>query len=251
MNRSLQYRFLGELPSEFVDTIQWLCTFKNALNVLISDVDRIVIRTVAFPVLYQLKNPSPSGYVVRHGHMKGNRSMITSINIVGTLDSKVKNTLDQLSETFDISQYHTPIVMELQYKKSYLGHVILLRSRAYQPISIESLRLVKSLAPFIEWICFGAGYRRIHRYPNELIRQALSRRLTVNARLSEVDTAILALLLSGFSYKATAEKMGMTMDAVKKHIKKIYNRAGVNSLSELWTRYYPERWDGLEEAKNS
>ncbi len=54
----------------------------------------------------------------------------------------------------------------------------------------------------------------------------------VSYKLTERETEILNLLVKGNSYKMIADKCGITMDTVRSHIKKIYDKLHVHSQTE-------------------
>jgi DNA-binding NarL/FixJ family response regulator len=51
-------------------------------------------------------------------------------------------------------------------------------------------------------------------------------------QLSERETQLLQLLVKGFSYKMIADKLNITLETVRTHIKKIYKKLQVNSATE-------------------
>lgn len=55
---------------------------------------------------------------------------------------------------------------------------------------------------------------------------------TENFNLSAREQEVLNLLVEGFSYKLIADKLFISMDTVRSHIKKIYDKLHVNSKSE-------------------
>jgi DNA-binding NarL/FixJ family response regulator len=55
---------------------------------------------------------------------------------------------------------------------------------------------------------------------------------TDNFNLSERERDVLKLLVKGFSYKMISEELFISIDTVRSHIKKIYEKMHVNSKSE-------------------
>jgi DNA-binding NarL/FixJ family response regulator len=53
-----------------------------------------------------------------------------------------------------------------------------------------------------------------------------------NYNLSDRETEVLQLLVNGYSYKMIASEMFISIDTVRSHIKKIYEKLHVNSKSE-------------------
>ena len=56
------------------------------------------------------------------------------------------------------------------------------------------------------------------------------------ADLSAKETAILQLLVNGYSYKMIASETGISIDTVRFHIKKIYDKLHVHSATEAVSR---------------
>ena len=63
----------------------------------------------------------------------------------------------------------------------------------------------------------------------------------VSYKLTERETEILNLLVKGNSYKMIADKCGITMDTVRSHIKKIYDKLHVHSQTEAVAKAIHER----------
>lgn len=55
--------------------------------------------------------------------------------------------------------------------------------------------------------------------------------------LSPREREILDLLVKGFSYKMTADKLAISLDTIRSHIKKIYKKLEVNSATEAIYKY--------------
>jgi DNA-binding NarL/FixJ family response regulator len=56
------------------------------------------------------------------------------------------------------------------------------------------------------------------------------------SNLSEKETAILQLLVKGYSYKMIATELNISIDTVRFHIKKIYDKLHVHSATEAVSR---------------
>lgn len=56
------------------------------------------------------------------------------------------------------------------------------------------------------------------------------------SNLSEKETAILQLLVKGYSYKMIAKELAISIDTVRFHIKKIYDKLHVHSATEAVSR---------------
>ena len=110
-------------------------------------------------------------------------------------------------------------------------------------------------------ICAGASGYILKRYATEEIPAAIRNVLTggapmtgsvarkvlqmvpqakdeqhEKADLSPKETAILQLLVNGYSYKMIATEIGISIDTVRFHIKKIYDKLHVHSATEAVSR---------------
>jgi DNA-binding NarL/FixJ family response regulator len=110
-------------------------------------------------------------------------------------------------------------------------------------------------------ICAGASGYILKRYATEEIPAAIRNVLTggapmtgtvarkvlqmvpqaktseqENSNLSKRETAILQYLVNGFSYKMIAAEMKISIDTVRFHIKKIYDKLHVHSATEAVSR---------------
>ena len=59
--------------------------------------------------------------------------------------------------------------------------------------------------------------------------------------LSEREKEVLQLLVNGYSYKMIASEMYISIDTVRSHIKKIYEKLHVNSKSEAVAKAFKDR----------
>lgn len=59
--------------------------------------------------------------------------------------------------------------------------------------------------------------------------------------LSEREKEVLQLLVNGYSYKMIASEMFISIDTVRSHIKKIYEKLHVNSKSEAVAKAFKDR----------
>ncbi|GAO44268.1 response regulator transcription factor [Flavihumibacter petaseus] len=62
-----------------------------------------------------------------------------------------------------------------------------------------------------------------------------------NTSLSSRETRILQLLVNGYSYKMIAAEEGISIDTVRFHIKKIYEKLQVHSATEAVSKAYKDK----------
>jgi DNA-binding NarL/FixJ family response regulator len=74
----------------------------------------------------------------------------------------------------------------------------------------------------------------------DLFPKAPSRNEEIN-KLAPREQEVLQLLVTGHSYKMIAEKMGITIETVRSHIKRIYEKLQVHSATEAAAKAFPGR----------
>lgn len=62
-------------------------------------------------------------------------------------------------------------------------------------------------------------------------------------KLAPREQEVLNLLVTGHSYKMIADKCGITIETVRSHIKRIYEKLQVHSATEAASKAYPTRRD--------
>lgn len=60
-------------------------------------------------------------------------------------------------------------------------------------------------------------------------------------KLAPREQEVLNLLVTGHSYKMIADKCGITLETVRSHIKRIYEKLQVHSATEAASKAYPDR----------
>jgi len=60
----------------------------------------------------------------------------------------------------------------------------------------------------------------------------------IERKLSKREYEILEFLAQGFSYKMVAAETGLSIDTIRSHIKKIYDKLHVNSATEAVNRFF-------------
>jgi DNA-binding CsgD family transcriptional regulator len=145
------------------------------------------------------------------------------------------DTLDEWG--LDFSLYHPPIVQEYYSRSEYVGSIVLLRSLEYFPISKATLVTLGRLTPFLSYMLSNCIVRSRFESPETRVVNTIIDQIQETPKYSDQDTSILTLLLYGYSYKEAAASLDISIDTVKKHVKKIYSHERVGSLSELWAKY--------------
>lgn len=67
--------------------------------------------------------------------------------------------------------------------------------------------------------------------------EQIAAKIADDAELTEQDYCVLRLILKGATYNEAARELGLSVETVKKHMKKIYDRTNTMGLANLFGRY--------------
>jgi DNA-binding NarL/FixJ family response regulator len=138
--------------------------------------------------------------------------------------------------------------------------------KKYPQVHVIMLTVFEDNDSVFEAICEGASGYILKKTPHEKIAEAIDDVLSGGApitpaiarkilsvfpkpfarndeiaRLAPREQEVLQLLVSGHSYKMIAEKCGITLETVRSHIKKIYEKLQVHSATEAAAKFFPSR----------
>lgn len=65
----------------------------------------------------------------------------------------------------------------------------------------------------------------------------IAAKIVDDAELTEQDHCVLRLILKGATYNEAARELGLSVETIKKHMKKIYDRTNTMGLANLFGRY--------------
>lgn len=228
--------FLQSLPDESVSQ-DWLRSFQSTLMGLLPGIDRIVLSIDRNAPLIQLAEDCQDVSVMYLSHKGQDLTKFTALRDIGQYDRSRRLILALNEWGLDFSKYHSPIVQEYHVDNVYVGSIVLLRERGHCPISLSTLALLANLKTFIVYLFSNCIIRHQVKYPETRLTGDIISKIGSAPKYSDQDTSILTLLLYGYSYKEAAASLDISIDTVKKHVKKIYSHERVGSLSELWAKY--------------
>jgi len=230
------------------DPREGMTACRNGLMALLGDVDRISIS-----VNYSCDLRDPAGYnpqvtIAQHitpmgaGVVDGDRGGAKLQTSVGTPVERLVQDLQ--TQGFPLDDYYPPDGFAFYVSGSaYLGTLILWRLKVHPPISSASLSLMSRLEPFLIFVLSDMVARRQHADPDVMKFSNALQQLAGEVSLSRGEQRVVLLQLFGHSYKAIADILGVTMDAVKHHLKVIHRKTGTRSFTELFAKYFMPRLD--------
>jgi DNA-binding CsgD family transcriptional regulator len=234
--------FLNALPTT-LHLEDWLIAFRRGLQHLLADVDRVLVVPNTSCDLLDPGNYRPA---LRMTQAKDTQSKVSEFQtIVSTFDQErhadlLLKDFEKLNYPFHL--YHEPKSYDYYYKgTAYLGSIFLFREKDQRGISEETEALMQSLEPFFVFALSDALTRHHYMKPVDRAYVNALTRMAKDAQLTPQDRKIVTYLLLGYSYKETAELLGVKMDTIKKHMKRIHQRTGARSQGELFAMYFTTR----------
>jgi len=235
-------RFLNSLP-QTSQPVAWITSFREALQTLLGDVDRIIIN---INLGCDINNPaSYTATQIITEHLPEQDTLRS--NIAVTMSDRDESASQRLLEDFKrqgypLERYHPPAGFDFYLQeRAYLGTIFLWRGIEKSPISQKTLEIVETLRPFMLFAMSDLVARHRQTRPlDHAFNEALDI-LVRNAGLSEQERRVVILQLFGHSYDQIAERLCLSLDAVRKHVKNIYRKTGTHSQSELFAKYFTPR----------
>ncbi len=123
----------------------------------------------------------------------------------------------------------------------YLGTITLLTGQRNGRIEATTTSLLSDLRRLLEFALSDLILRKLlEGHTPDVMLMSLDP-IIRDAHLTHQDEQILRSLFSGYTYQQTADRIGISIETVKKHMKRIYSKTGTNSLPGLFARYYSQR----------
>lgn len=236
--------FLNALPTS-LNMEDWIVAFRNALQQLLDDVDRVLVVPNTACDLIDPGSYRPNMWVSQR---IGEREVSDASDMLSSSMPEEDRPSTQLLKDFErlnypLHLYHPPTAYEYYYKgTAYLGAIFLFREKEQRAISSDTLELMDALRPFFIFALSDAITRHHYAKPVDRAYFDALQRMSQDARLTAQDQRIIVHLLLGYSYKETADLLGIKLDTVKKHIKRVHQRTGARSQGELFAMYFTARF---------
>lgn len=139
----------------------------------------------------------------------------------------------------DDLEYYPPIVYDYFYGEGgYLGTIRLMRAREQSPISDRTLDAMESMRPFLIFALSDLVARHNCAKPISDLFHDVLRHIAWETKLTSRELQVLTLHMFGEKYADIAQRLYISIDTVKKHVKKVHRKTGARSATELFARYF-------------
>lgn len=230
-------RFLNGLPRA-LDTTEWLTGFKACLEDILDGVDRV---SVAVDLGSDLEHPGtaePAVMVTQH-HSIDDELEAPALTSRTMVASPAATFIEQMiAGGFPIERYGRPYAFDYYIGGvEWLGTIVLWRRRG-GTIPQSTLALLRSLEEFMVFLLSDCVSRRLRRDPQLRDFQSVVNAVASEIRLTRRELQVFALQATGFTREAIAERLGIVIGTVDKHISRIHAKAGTGNYTELFARHF-------------
>lgn len=242
------HHFLSHLPMTG-DVQEWMNQFKTALCELLPDVDRV---SLIINFYYDLREVDRAQISLIAEEVKDRRCVIQARPGNPVVEAMPSDGVTYFREAgYPVDQYHSPSVLTfLVDGEAPLAAIYLWRSVMSPMISTETPRYVVSLTPLLVSLFYGVVAQHYLEYPQEKAFIRSLNRMVEETSMTVKQNRIAIQLLHGYSQKEIASRAGVSIDAVKDTIRRLYRRAGVTTYAELYAKYFvPDIGDGFDEFR--
>ncbi|HVZ38690.1 MAG TPA: helix-turn-helix transcriptional regulator [Candidatus Kapabacteria bacterium] len=235
-------RFLSSLVG-VSDVQSWTSSFREALRILLGDVDLV---SIGINVECDLQNPS-----AYRPNMALSQSIVSGTEAIDSLhhlnradenrdEEHIKRFLDNLRRRkFKFAEYHPPVSFVYHYgDNAYLGGIVLWRERSWPPVSSRTVATMESLRSFVVFLLsdFVARHQLArpmgHSFAETVDEIAMTAGLTLQER------RILMLQLLGMGYEEIADNLNISLNTVRTHVRSIYEKTGARGQTDLVAKYF-------------
>jgi DNA-binding CsgD family transcriptional regulator len=228
---------MNSVPSTS-DVDEWIDWLKEALQLLLSDVDRVSVG-VAFSYgsnidvaadpdlrLSIMEYADDNGRDIREGR---------SMKLVRSETKPADHFVAELKERgYPIDRHQPPYCIDYyDGDEVHLGSIVLWRDIGNPPLSEETKEVMERLRPFLTYIFSNYLLQvRLARPAGDMVSQAIYDMIRQTG-LSAQEQKIIWLRIYGHSYKEIASILSISVTTVKKHLNTIHRKTGTRSLTEI------------------
>lgn len=142
---------------------------------------------------------------------------------------------------YPVDRYHTPFVLNLEYRGAYLGTVFLWREKSNPSISTETVETFFHLEQFLIYVMSDVILRHHYNAPVERVFYATLREVSAHASLTPQEHRVITYRLLGYMYKEIASELNISQDGVKKTLQQVYRKTETGSHIEFFAKYFAPR----------
>lgn len=234
--------FLNSLSTDS-DSVVWMTAFREGLLQMLSDVDKV---SVAINFECDIVTPGTIGYGVQvqqfYDTAQGSAQGVALKESQQTLTRSQAIIQSLRSRGFTEDLYYQPISFEYYLKGiEYLGVLILWRERTKSAISKETVSMLGQIEPFIIFAFSDLVARHQLAKPQEQLFNSAMIRMQNEGQLTEQERRVVVLQVMGHTYQQVADKLGVSVETVRKHISNVYRKTETNNSVELFAKYFTPR----------
>lgn len=240
-----EIRFLNALPGLVDDLKSGVIAFREALQELFPEVDKVVVYMDFSFRMGDSANYVPDIYLDYLVNTESEEAERVDIVEIGNRPDHSSALLKMMrSQGLPVDDYYPPDVIELGYENyAHLGTIFLFRCLYKTPLPESTLRELKQLQPFFSAVIFGQAAQYQASKPSEFIATIVVRKISSDGDLSLSERKALTCQLMGYSYKETADRLHVSIATIKKHLTSVHRKTGTTSLGELFGKYLSFRQD--------
>lgn len=233
-------QFLKGLPTT-CNKVEWINAFDGLLARLLEDaVDRIAVEVnLDCPLAPQeVSTPAPPAE-------KGVRSRRFPLG--GDLS---ESPLVRTAE-FESILGRSPATYEYSFQGAYLGTILLFceDGSAEEPIMPATHAFMTELEPFMTFALTDFVARYASAKPMRKVFRDVVEAIAIERKLTDREQDVLKHHLLGRKYAEIKDELFISIDTVKKHVKRIHRKTGARSATELFARYFTPLIDDDEEKR--
>jgi DNA-binding CsgD family transcriptional regulator len=224
------------------DVVEWITEFRQALIVLLGDVDHISLNINRSCDLENPETYRPDLTITEHvSTAPGSDGSVVVESTDEPPAIRLLHSFKKQGQQLD--QFHPPVYFDYYYKGSaYLCSMFLWRYTDKSPISEKTIELIRELEPFLNFAFSDIVARNQQARPIDGVFREAVNRMATEGDLSSQERKIAYLRLLGHSYKEMADLASIAIDTVKKHVTQVHRKTRTRSQSELFAKYFTNRY---------
>jgi DNA-binding CsgD family transcriptional regulator len=235
-------RFLNRLPLS-TDVQTAIETYRDALMALLGEVNRISIYVNIGCDLQEPKENQPDMLILLDREVSVQATGDVTMNTRREGSKPSDWLLDKFrKQGMPVDRFQEPITADYYYEgRAYLGSLFLWRELGKSPISERARNTIALIEPFIIYMLSDLVTRYHYAHPVDRLFHDTLDQMAFEASLSMQERRVVALRMLGHAYKEIADQLGITEDAIKKHLSSVHRKTGTRSYTELFAKYFTPR----------